>query len=52
MELTRMIFTKHFVLQLLAWALITVAVLGVCAECAGEGGTYQGGGDSEPYHRR
>lgn len=51
MELTRMIFTKRFVLQLLAWALITVAVLGVCADCK-EGGTYQGGGDSVPYHRR
>lgn len=51
MELTRMIFTKRFMLQLIAWALITIAVLGVTASCSDEGGMYQGGSDSEPGWR-
>jgi hypothetical protein len=52
MELTRLIFTKRFMLQLLAWALITVVALGVCAECQSQGGWSQGGSDSEPHWRR
>lgn len=51
MELTRMLFTRKFAKIVLAWLIITVAVLGVCADCGGEGGMYQGGGDSEPGWR-
>jgi hypothetical protein len=38
--------------RVIALALLAVLLLGVCAECQGEGGLYQGGGDSVPHHRR
>lgn len=50
MEITRKLFTRKFVLQLLAWLVISVAILGVVASCE-EGGMSQEGGDSEPYWR-
>lgn len=38
--------------KMAAWALVLVALLGgLAAECSGEGGMYQGGGDSSPYYR-
>jgi hypothetical protein len=39
-----------FVRLVLAWLAITAAVLIVAGSCT-EGGTYQGGGDDEPYYR-
>lgn len=41
-------------LRLMMLALLAVLLLGgVCADCFGnEGGTYQGGSDSEPHYRR
>jgi len=55
MELARILFTKRFMLQLLAWALISVAVLGVSASCDDNNrsgsGMWQGGGDSSPSWR-
>ncbi len=52
MELTRMLFTRKFAKIVLTWLIITVSVLGVCAECQkNEGGMWQGGGDSEPGWR-
>lgn len=50
MELTRMFVTRKFVKIVAAWMIVTAAMLGVCAQCT-EGGTYQGGGDSEPHYR-
>jgi hypothetical protein len=44
--------TRKFLLQLLAWLVVTVAVLTVCAECeSSSSGWYQGGGDSVPQDR-
>lgn len=34
-----------------AWLLLAVAVFGLAADCGGEGGWSQEGGDSEPHWR-
>jgi len=48
-----MLFTKRFAKIVLAWLIITIAVLGVVASCdnSGGGGMWQGGNDSEPGWR-
>lgn len=38
--------------RLFAAALLALLLGGVAADCGGEGGMYQGGGDSEPGWRR
>jgi len=51
--IARQMITKRFMAVLLAWVAITILTLGVCAACGGgEGGWYQGGGDSVPHDRR
>lgn len=47
----QMMITKSFARKLAVWFVITVAVLGVAADCTAEGGMYQGGGDSAPGWR-
>jgi hypothetical protein len=47
--IARLMIARRFI----ALALLAVLALGVCAECqSGEGGWYQGGGDSVPRDRR
>lgn len=38
--------------RFVALAFLAVLVGGLAADCGGEGGLYQGGGDSQPHHRR
>lgn len=52
MEIVRVMITRKFLFQLFAWLVISLAMLGVCAQCEDEGGWYQGGGDSIPNDRR
>lgn len=52
MTFAKLMITKKFILQVLAMLAVTALVLGVCADCSGEGGMYQGGGDSAPSWRK
>ena len=52
MMTVRMMLTRKLLRMALAWAMISVALLGVAASCGGEEGTWQGGNDSEPGWRR
>ena len=49
--ITWTMITRKTVKIVLAWLVIAVAVLGVCAQCQSEGGMWQGGSDSEPGWR-
>lgn len=45
-------FNRRLLARMLALTAVAALLGGLAADCSGEGGTYQGPGDSVPYHRR